>query len=88
MAVNVSVPSTRIKGLMRSFENMFNNRLNKDPDQQRLRSIMDFIPSKNNARDETFYFLTDPPSWERWDEGDPRELGSLSDVNWTVPITK
>ena len=88
MAVNVSIPSTRIKGLMRSFENMFNNRINKDPDRKKLAQIMDFIPSKNNARDETFYFLTDPPSWERWDEGDPRSLGSLSDQSWTVPITK
>ena len=31
MAINVSVPSTRIKGLMNQFENMFTNRLNKDP---------------------------------------------------------
>lgn len=88
MAVNVSAPSTRIKGLMRNFENMFNNRSNMDPDQAKLRQIMDFIPSKNNARDETFAFLTDPPSWDRWDEGDERHFGTFADQSWTVPITK
>ncbi len=88
MAVNVSVPSTRIKGLMNSFANIFTNRINKDPDRERLKMLMDFIPSKNRARDETFYFLTDPPPFTRWDEGEPRVLGTLSDVNWNVPILK
>ena len=88
MAINVSVPSTRIKGLMNTFANVFTNRLNTDPDRERLSMVMGFHPSKNNARDETFYFLTDPPPFTRWDEGEPRVLGALSDVNWNVPILK
>lgn len=89
MAINVSVPSTRIKGLMRSFENIFRNRINTDPDRKKLSAgLMDFIPSKNNAREETFFFLTDPPPFERWDEGEPRSLGTFGDQSWTVPIDK
>ena len=53
MAINVSVPSTRIKGLMSTFANVFTNRLNTDPDRERLSMVMGFHPSKNNARDET-----------------------------------
>ena len=88
MGVNVSVPSTRIKGLMNTFQNTFTNRLNKDPDRARLKRIMDFVPSKNEARDETFFFLTDPPPFVRWDEGEERTLGTLSDASWTVPVLK
>ena len=88
MAVNLSVPSTRIKGLMNSFSDMFLNRLNQDPDRQRLQKVMDFIQSKNKARDETFHFLTDPPPFTRWDEGEPRVYGTFGDISWNVPVLK
>ncbi len=89
MAIRPSVPNSRIKGLMTEFQNLFNRRIKEDPDRERLKEIMTFVPSKNNARDETFHFFEDPPGFRRWDPESPRtNYGTLGDNSFTVPVLK
>lgn len=88
MPINSSLPSTRIKGAMTTFENMYLSRFSKDPVREKLKLLMDFIPSKNNARDETFIMPGDSPGFKRWDEGSPRVYGTVGDQSWNVPIVK
>lgn len=82
------VPSTRIKGLMNTFDNFYTNHAAENPTRAVIMKLMEVVASKNNARDETFNMLGDPPPFERWDEDAPRYFGTIGDQSWTVPVLK
>lgn len=88
MATPVSnVPSTRIKGAMNTFDSFY-TKFAENPAYKAVSSLIQEVPSLNNARDETFRMLGDPPGFERWDEGSPRVYGTIQDQSWSVEILK
>lgn len=83
-----AVPSTRIKGVMNTFDTFYDKHWAENPMLQQIKPCMDFIESKNDARTETFMMLGAPPGFERWDEDAPRVAGSIQDQSWEVPVLK